>query len=680
MKRIISISLGNSKHNYSFNALFLGNSYHISRMGTDGNIEKAAELLLHYEKKSDAIGLGSVRSPYVIGHSRLIKREMNLLTQLTRKFKIPMTTGFSFSRVAHEWSIRMIHDTHNDFFSNSKIFFFSGMMSYPIAQVLSEFTDHLIFSDPVFENGIPNLIHSINELHQYANGFHNLFQWIPSFYQSAYTYPLKQWNIKFLSKAIRDAFIIVVPYYNFYKYLSRFSDDVFKNKIIITSCCYPDRREFLNQKGVHGIIDLTPVFLDQVVSDNIIEALILCHSQKQSDKLIADDFLDMIHHHAKEPTFTKINSEHSINAKRFAYITPSKTPTQQNWFNTFSQKTIQLMKTMIPVSPLFIQAQPLSPMKLSGIQSPIGNTTEGWVIPLKENVHDLSHMSSDNQWQQVTKAIKQSKSLGIQIIGFGHFPNQMIDHYLTMPNQPGLMMTTGINYKIYGMLLAALEIVSRLDFLEKSNHEQDQYHGNVFILGAAGLMGQICAKWLSKKFDNIVLVDMRTSQLKSVFKSLTETYPNTRFSLSTKSQSFIKDMNIIVLADSYSDWGIIDGNLLKPGCIVVDLVNSIQIETMPSFARKDIIIIRSGEFEIPGNPIMEHIGLSINIAEAELTECIVLALEGVLPQSIQKKNSWEIFEYITSLASLHGIKLSSISGLNGIITDDDISYVKNLIK
>ncbi|MEO0249966.1 MAG: ATP phosphoribosyltransferase regulatory subunit [candidate division WOR-3 bacterium] len=58
MKRIVHISLGASRDDYDFTTSFLGHEFHIQRFGTDGRIEKAAELMLKLNKKVDAIALG----------------------------------------------------------------------------------------------------------------------------------------------------------------------------------------------------------------------------------------------------------------------------------------------------------------------------------------------------------------------------------------------------------------------------------------------------------------------------------------------------------------------------------------------------------------------------------------------------------------------------------------------
>ena len=55
MKQIVSISLGPSKDDYEFESEFLGQDFNIKRLGVDGEMEKAARLVLEWDKKADAV-------------------------------------------------------------------------------------------------------------------------------------------------------------------------------------------------------------------------------------------------------------------------------------------------------------------------------------------------------------------------------------------------------------------------------------------------------------------------------------------------------------------------------------------------------------------------------------------------------------------------------------------------
>ena len=58
MKRAISISLGSSKRNKSTEIEILGEKVQIERVGTDGDMNKAADLYAELDGKVDCFGVG----------------------------------------------------------------------------------------------------------------------------------------------------------------------------------------------------------------------------------------------------------------------------------------------------------------------------------------------------------------------------------------------------------------------------------------------------------------------------------------------------------------------------------------------------------------------------------------------------------------------------------------------
>ena len=58
MKRAVSISIGSSKRDKTVQIELLGETVQLERIGTDGDIEKAARLYQELDGKVDAFGVG----------------------------------------------------------------------------------------------------------------------------------------------------------------------------------------------------------------------------------------------------------------------------------------------------------------------------------------------------------------------------------------------------------------------------------------------------------------------------------------------------------------------------------------------------------------------------------------------------------------------------------------------
>ena len=65
MKRAVSVSIGSSKRDKAVEVNLLGEQVRIERIGTDGDMEKAALLFKELDGKVDAFGLGGgLPGPY----------------------------------------------------------------------------------------------------------------------------------------------------------------------------------------------------------------------------------------------------------------------------------------------------------------------------------------------------------------------------------------------------------------------------------------------------------------------------------------------------------------------------------------------------------------------------------------------------------------------------------------
>jgi hypothetical protein len=94
-----------------------------------------------------------------------------------------------------------------------------------------------------------------------------------------------------------------------------------------------------------------------------------------------------------------------------------------------------------------------------------------------------------------------------------------------------------------------------------------------------------------------------------------------------------------------------------------------------------VLVIESGEIELPSKVNMKSIGLPNNVIFACLAETVVLALEGRFEVfTVGRDTEWEKVKEIYKLGLKHGMKLAAISGVKGVFTDDDIAKVVTLAK
>ena len=96
MKLVVGISLGSGEQNFEFHTSFLGQPFHVRRIGTGGSTAQAVKLLKLYEPHAHAIGLGVVRDRYTVGSRGYVEKDSARLTGVVQH--VPVTTGGQIGR------------------------------------------------------------------------------------------------------------------------------------------------------------------------------------------------------------------------------------------------------------------------------------------------------------------------------------------------------------------------------------------------------------------------------------------------------------------------------------------------------------------------------------------------------------------------------------------------------
>jgi predicted amino acid dehydrogenase len=680
VKQIVSISLGNSKDDYEFVAEFMDQEFTIKRIGTDGDVDMAADLLEQWDSEADAISLGGLNFNYAIGSRRAIEKQTKKVEALKSRITSPVTIGEKLRRVSFEWAIRHLQFKFgNNYFNHTKVLFLSGMLNYNIAKVLSEYTDNLTFADPLFENGIPKFLNSMDDLEMYAKGAHDLLEWVPSKRFAASAMPLRQWNDYVRKKAIQKANILVVPSYDFYDYLKDCGLEELGGKTIITATVYQDRLQYLQERGVDVIIDCTPKILEQVVGFNVLEAMISAALEVPLNEISEDDLLEVISEHNMDPRVIYPQGEFR-RVNRFAFVIH---PLSQEQLK--KDPTIKLAARYGPsgfmdaVEKIMAYSPPFVYSKVTGIKSPTGVEAEGWLITVGGTPKQMLAHSAEFTYKRLLQAAKMAKRLGAQIMGLGAFTKVVGDAGKTVAKLADLPITTGNSYSASGALWAAADAGRRMGLLKVEKGKK--LKGNAMVVGATGAIGSVCCRLLAMAFTDLYLIDVRHSKLLALKESILDETPDTHIEISTRADKYLEDMDVIVTATSAGGGkSVIDIMKVKPGCIITDVARPLDLSAEDVAKRPDVLVIESGEILLPGKNVeMKDIGLPPKVAYACLAETIVLALEGRYEIfTIGREIEWQKVKEIYKLGIKHGMKLAAISGVNGVYSDADIAEVARL--
>ncbi len=676
MKQIINISLGPGDDDYELEVEFRNQNFSIKRIGTDGDVNKASDLLLSWNKKADAVSLSGIQFPFTIGSRAIPAKKTAQLLKIAKKLHTPVTVGSLLRDVSHEWSLRHTQFIFgNNYFTNARVLFFSGVVNSKIARVMQEYTDNLQFADPLLQDGIPRLMRSVRELELYANRIKGALKWLPGRRTVTTTTPVKKTNAYILRQAVSQAQVLVVPYYGFYRYLEAFSAEDLKDKIVITTTAYADRVEYLKEKEVAVIIDTTPKLFEKVIGVSVLEALLLAALQLPNDKESSDDLLEVISEMEMEPRVIYPGGE-PRRVNRFAYIVY---PLDQAFLKKL--KPIEVMADVAPgamdtIEKVMAYAPPFLYSKVTGIQSNTGVEAEGWLIGIGETPEQMQAHDPDFTTRRLLTAAKMAKRMGAQIMGIGMFPKAIKSSSLEVAKHAVLPITTGNSYLASATLWAAAEAVRRMGLTQLKNGKI--LRARTMVIGATGAIGAICCRLLATAFEEVHMVGRNMAKLLALQESMQAETDGVRLHVSTRADTRIEDMDVVIAASGGAG-GVLDIMRLKPGCVVTDTTLPSVFSADAVAKRPDVLVIRSGEILLPGNDIeMKDIGLPPEVVYAGLAETIILALEGRFETyTVGSEPQWEKVKEIYRLGLKHGMQLASISGINGVLSDEDITRVRD---
>ena len=669
MKHVVSISLGSSQQDFEFTTEFLGTRLRVQRIGTNGSTATAIKLIKQWDKKAAAIGLGVLKDSYKVGSQRFIDKDSARLKAVATR--VPVTTGGRLGDILQEWAVRHAQTQLGNYFNNARTLFFSGLTDYKLALALSEHTTNLQFADPVLQLGVPKLLGSLDALHLYSNGAHYVKDWtLPAAIASG---PVKEWSRFVLRKAMQKATVLVAPAHE----LDHYGLEELAGKTLITAAVNDERMALLRDKGVSTVIDGAPLMHGHVIAAHLLDAMILAATGKAANEILEDDYLEIITGMDAQPRIVYPNGYKRVN--RFAFVIH---PLSQEYFKKV--KPIELLSQVSPpvlmdsLEKIMAYAPPFVYSRVTGIKSPTGVEAEGWLISVGGTPKEIMRHDPEFTYRRLLDAAAMAKRLGAQIMGLGAFTKVVGDAGLTVAKRAPLPITTGNSYSASGALWAAHDALLRMRLLPPPKGKE-RVKFKAMVVGATGAIGSVCARLMARAAEEVYMVSPESAKLLALKESILKDSPGAKIFIASSADKCIADMDMIVTATSGAGKKVLDIRLVKPGCVITDVARPLDLPPSEVAKRPDVLVIESGEIQLPGDVQMKNIGLPKGLAYACLAETIVLALEGRFENyTVGRAIEWEKVREIYQMGLKHGMKLAAISGVNGPFSDADIERVREL--
>lgn len=666
---IVNVSLTGSERDYDEHVTFLQHDFRIVRVGTNGDVASAEELVRKWAEESAAIAVTGIREARAAG---LYDGELEAIERVRRATTaVPVTNGHALRDVLQEWAIRHVQTEMPGFFNNARIVVLGGVNHDRTTRILREFTPNLEFADPLLRLDLPARLDSNPFLGLAANVGMWPIRRLPGQVQSLIKAPGSRISNAMARKAARDCDVVVATYDE----LTGFGLEDLAGKTVVTSAISDDRLAELASRGVDMVLDATPQPFHVTVVAALLEAMMLA-TVSGSGSLTNDDLLDMIVSAGLEPRVLYPNGRRR--KSRFAFVIH---PLSQEFF-----QSVEPLATITKVAPAPVidvvekalaYAPPFTYSHVTGIKSPTGAEAEGWLISVGGTPKKLMAHSPEFTYARLLAAAETARKLGAQVMGLGAFTKVVGDAGVTVAKQAPLPITTGNSYSASGALWAAHEALLQLGLTELD--DQGRIKGKVMVVGATGAIGSVCARLLALSSDELWLVSPESAKLPALKHDIERGNPRAEIHAAATPNEHLRDMDLIVTATSGAGKRVLDIMAVKPGCVITDVARPLDLSAEDVAKRPDVLVVESGEIQLPGEVKMKDIGLPTGVAYACMAETVVLALEGRYETFTVGRNiEWEKVKEIYKLGLKHGMKLATISGINGVFTAEDLARIREL--
>ncbi|MDD3894602.1 MAG: quinate 5-dehydrogenase [Syntrophomonadaceae bacterium] len=287
MKHIVSVSLGASKRDHAFETDFMGEQFRIERIGTDGDWDKAIQLIRDLDGKVDAFGMGGIDLYIYIAGKPYVIKDAKRLTAEARK--TPMVDGSGLKNTLERKCIMDIQNEGIMDLRGKKVLMVCGVDRFGMAEAFSEVGARLTLGDFIYTLGLPMPLHSLNTLKIFGRmaapfvvnmPFDKLY---PTGNQQDVIIP-KHSKYYYNAEVLAGDFL----------YIRRYLPEKLNGQVIITNTTTAEDMKMLKERGISKVITTTPDMGGRSFGTNVIEALMITLMGRPLDQIAAEDYYAML--------------------------------------------------------------------------------------------------------------------------------------------------------------------------------------------------------------------------------------------------------------------------------------------------------------------------------------------------------------------------------------------------
>jgi hypothetical protein len=301
MKRAVSISIGSSKRNKAVQVELLGEMVSIERIGTDGDMEKAAQLYRELDGKVDAFGVGGADLAVVVDQKIYPLYSVQKMVRFIQK--TPVVDGAGLKNSLENQLAVVIERYAGDYVAarGKKALITSGADRWGMTTSFVGQGYECVFGDLMFGLGLPLPVRSVPGLKLLAALLMPIagrlpFEWIyPTGEKQEHHIPKWQKYYQWATVIAGDC-----------HYIKRHRPDRMDGKIIATNTTTTEDVEIFRQAGVKYLVTSTPALNGRSFGTNMMEAALVAISGKQRP-LTTQEYTEMLDKLGFVPQLQELN-------------------------------------------------------------------------------------------------------------------------------------------------------------------------------------------------------------------------------------------------------------------------------------------------------------------------------------------------------------------------------------
>ncbi len=302
MKHVVSVSLGSSKRNKRTEQEFLGEQFLVERIGTDGSMEKAIQLITELDGKVDAFGMGGIDLYVGCGRSKFMLKDAIPIARAAKK--TPIVDGSGLKATLERRVIKYLSEEAKVPFAGKTVLMVSGVDRFGMAEALSETGCNLILGDLIFVLNVPIPLRSLNALDRVARLVAPIVTRLP--FSMLYPTGEKQEHHALNPKQSRwyhESDIVAGDWH----YVIKWMPEDMRGKSVITNTTTEEDVAELKRRGISTLITTTPELDGRSFGTNVMEGVVVTLLGKRPEEVTPEDMNSMLDKLNFKPRITVLN-------------------------------------------------------------------------------------------------------------------------------------------------------------------------------------------------------------------------------------------------------------------------------------------------------------------------------------------------------------------------------------